>query len=81
IREWPADTDRFSLRSVHLSGDTHPCTADRGAEILLCTEGHAEVGDAEGVLPLTPGTAVFVPGGGREFWIRGDGTVYRASAA
>jgi len=81
IREWPVETDRFSLRSVHLNGHTHPCTADRGAEILLCTEGHAEVGDAEGVLPLTPGAAVFVPGGGNAFWIRGDGTVYRASAA
>lgn len=79
---WPADTDRFALRSVRPEpGSTTICTTERGAEILLCTEGHAEVSDGEATLPLAPGDAIFVPGATREISIRGDATVYRASAA
>lgn len=79
---WPADTDRFALRSEQPSGDeTRVCTVDQGAEILLCTEGHAVVGDDAGSFPVAPGTALFVPGASSGFWIRGAATIYRASAA
>jgi len=79
---WPAATDHFALRSVRPAPDrSTTCTTDHGAEILFCTEGHAEVSDGEATFPLAPGDAIFVPGTTPEFSIRGDATLFRASAA
>ena len=79
---WPAETDRFALRLEHPGPDgPRHCRCERGAEILLCTEGRAEIRAEGASVALQPGAAAFVAGRTEHFSLRGSGTVFRASAA
>ncbi len=52
-----------------------------GPEILLCTEGSANVTDDEGTLVLRKGSSAFVPGSTARYSVDGSGMIFRAAIA
>lgn len=76
----PTDAFRLSVLQPVRGGEVTPAPA-QGAELLLCTEGRAEL-LAEGAPPqsIARGEAVFVEAGAPRYRVRGGATLYRATA-
>ncbi|HEV7710891.1 MAG TPA: mannose-6-phosphate isomerase, class I [Asanoa sp.] len=72
---WPVPIDDFSLHRV-----TRPTELRLDGPVLaLCTAGEVTIGDATGVVSLTPGRAAVGPAGAGPLMIAGAGEVYVAS--
>ncbi|GIF48873.1 mannose-6-phosphate isomerase type 1 [Asanoa ferruginea] len=72
---WPVPIDDFSLHRV-----TRPTELRLNGPVLaLCTAGEVTIGDATGVVSLTPGRAAVGPAGAGPLMIAGAGEVYVAS--
>jgi len=72
---WPVPIDDFSLHRV-----TRPTRLRLDGPVLaLCTAGAITIGDATGVVSLTPGRAAVGPAGAGPLMIAGAGEVYVGS--
>ncbi|SDX48852.1 mannose-6-phosphate isomerase, type 1 [Modestobacter sp. DSM 44400] len=69
----------FELTRCQLGADPGVLTTD-GPQVLLCAEGTAVLGSADGELELSPGRSAFVPAGS-PLTARGPGLLYRATTA
>ncbi|GIF66078.1 putative mannose-6-phosphate isomerase ManA [Asanoa ishikariensis] len=75
VHTWPVPVDDFALHRV-----TRPTQLSLSGPILaLCTAGEITIGDATGVVSLTPGRAAVGPAGAGPLMIAGAGEVYVAS--
>jgi len=75
VHTWPVPVDDFALHRV-----TRPTQLSLNGPILaLCTAGEITIGDATGVVSLTPGRAAVGPAGAGPLMIAGAGEVYVAS--
>ncbi|SNS92053.1 mannose-6-phosphate isomerase [Asanoa hainanensis] len=75
LHTWPVPVDDFALHRV-----TTPTQLTLNGPILaLCTAGEITIGDATGVVSLTPGKAAVGPAGAGPLMIAGAGEVYVAS--
>ncbi len=75
VTTWPVPVDDFALHRV-----TRPTELRLDGPILaLCTAGGITIGDATGVVSLTPGRAAVGPAGAGPLMIAGAGEVYVAS--
>ncbi|MBW2284447.1 MAG: mannose-6-phosphate isomerase, class I [Deltaproteobacteria bacterium] len=81
-RAYPTPAREFLLSVISLD-KRMPYTASgrRSVEILICTQGEAEVAGTGNDAPLRigRGDAVFVPGTVLQYGIEGDATLYKAS--
>ncbi|GIF77591.1 mannose-6-phosphate isomerase, class I [Asanoa siamensis] len=75
ISTWPVPVDDFALHRI-----TSPTqlTLD-GPVLALCVAGEVTIGDATGVVSLTPGRAGVGPAGAGPLMIAGEGEVFVAS--
>jgi mannose-6-phosphate isomerase len=74
---YPVPVEDFDLTRIQL--DTQPGTlSTRGPQVLLCTEGTAELASAEGALTLGKGQSAFVPAGA-QVTASGPAVLYRAT--
>jgi mannose-6-phosphate isomerase len=74
---YPVPVEDFDLTRIQL--DTQPGTlTTRGPQVLLCTEGAAELVSAEGELTLGKGQSAFVPAGA-QVTASGPAVLYRAT--
>lgn len=74
---YPVPVEDFDLTRCQL--DTQPGTlTTSGPQVVLCTEGTAVLGSADGELTLTKGQSVFVPAGA-PVSARGPAVLYRAT--
>ena len=77
------DAEEFAL-SVHRTaeGESHEALCERGAEIVLCTEGTIRICSRRSgaVTRLRRGGSAFVPAEIGAYGIEGQGVLYRASA-
>jgi mannose-6-phosphate isomerase len=74
---YPVPVEDFDLTRIQL--DTQPGTlTTRGPQVLLCTEGAAELVSAEGELTLGKGQSAFVPAGA-QVSASGPAVLYRAT--
>ena len=78
----PTDADEFVL-SVLKPRTGFPFTSkrNRAVEILICTEGAAEITDPDmnDVFPLDRGASIMVPASLGQYKIRGEATIYKAT--
>ncbi|MEV4533836.1 mannose-6-phosphate isomerase, class I [Asanoa sp. NPDC049518] len=75
VHTWPVPVDDFALHRV-----TRPTQLSLSGPILaLCTAGEITIGDATGVVSLTPGRAAVGPASAGPLMIAGAGEVYVAS--
>ncbi|MEV4618957.1 mannose-6-phosphate isomerase, class I [Asanoa sp. NPDC049573] len=72
---WPVPVDDFSLHRVIRPTELRL----DGAVLALCTAGEVTIGDATGVVSLTPGRAAVGPAGAGPLMIAGAGAVYVGS--
>ena len=80
---FPAMVDEFILSVIELQDDRSIYKNDghRSVEIILCTEGTAEISDepkAEGIT-LKKGMSMIIPSAVKEYTIKGKSTIYKAS--
>jgi mannose-6-phosphate isomerase class I len=76
-------TEWFRLALLQGRGDAPlPLVVSRGAEVLLCLEGHGELvaSDAAEAVPFARGEALFVTGETPRYEVRGAALLARASA-
>src|SRR3954468_2433372 len=74
---YPVPVDDFDLTRVQLDAQTGVLTS-RGPQVLLCTEGEAELTSSEDTLALGKGAAAFVPAGA-QITASGPAVLYRAT--
>src|SRR5919112_531467 len=74
---YPVPVEDFDLTRVHLDAQSGTLTT-RGRQVLLCTEGGAELTSVEGTLTLAKGCAAFVAAG-TEVTASGPAVLYRAT--
>ncbi|MEU7282107.1 mannose-6-phosphate isomerase, class I [Streptomyces sp. NPDC045431] len=76
---YPAPVDDFRLSRLRLRTGEPPRPLPAGApQILLCTEGEAQVVSADASLRIGPGRSLYVPAV-EEVRVAGSGTVFRAT--
>ncbi|GAA1878620.1 mannose-6-phosphate isomerase, class I [Asanoa iriomotensis] len=75
VTTWPVPVDDFALHRVTSPAEL---TLD-GPVLALCTAGEVAIGDATGVVSLTPGRAAVGPAGAGPLMIAGAGEVFVAS--
>jgi mannose-6-phosphate isomerase len=74
---YPVPVEDFDLTRIQL--DAQPGTlTTRGPQVLLCTEGAAELTSADGTLTLAKGASAFVPAGA-QVTASGPALLYRAT--
>ncbi|MBW1910898.1 MAG: mannose-6-phosphate isomerase, class I [Deltaproteobacteria bacterium] len=79
---YPAQSREFMLSVISLNkGSSFASPRTRSVEILICTEGEAEIEDLGNgeLLPLSRGRSVIVPAGVSRYRIDGNAIVYKAS--
>src|SRR3954466_597502 len=76
---YPVPVEEFDLTRVQLDAQTGVLTS-RGPQVLVCTEGEAELTSSEDTLALGKGAAAFVPAGA-QITARGPAVLYRATTA
>ena len=74
---YPVPVEEFDLTRVQLDAQTGVLTS-RGPQVLLCTEGEAELTSSEDTLALGKGAAAFVPAGA-QITASGPAVLYRAT--
>jgi mannose-6-phosphate isomerase len=74
---YPVPVEEFDLTRVQLDAQTGMLTS-RGPQVLLCTEGEAELTSSEDTLALGKGGAAFVPAGA-QITASGPAVLYRAT--
>jgi mannose-6-phosphate isomerase len=74
---YPVPVEEFDLTRVQLDAQTGVLTS-RGPQVLLCTEGEAELTSSENTLALGKGAAAFVPAGA-QITASGPAVLYRAT--
>jgi mannose-6-phosphate isomerase len=74
---YPVPVEEFDLTRVQLDAQTGVLTS-RGPQVLLCTEGEAELTSSENTLALDKGAAAFVPAGA-QITASGPAVLYRAT--
>jgi mannose-6-phosphate isomerase len=74
---YPVPVEEFDLTRVQLDAQTGMLTS-RGPQVLLCTEGEAELTSSEDTLALGKGAAAFVPAGA-QITASGPAVLYRAT--
>lgn len=81
VYETPAEEFLLSVLRIS-SGSAYHAGPSGCVEILLCTEGAAQVfpGGKETPVPLSPGRSLLLPASGTGYSIRGEAWVFRASA-
>jgi mannose-6-phosphate isomerase len=80
---YPAAAEEFAFSILRVAeGTKYNIHCDRGAEIVLCSEGAVRLrSDGDGSqLDLERGESVFVPADAEGYSITGQGTLYRATA-
>jgi mannose-6-phosphate isomerase len=73
-------TEEFRLSRIPLTGGTAVRPERRGAEILLCIEGHARLTSGGGTLEVPRGGSAFVSASDGAYALEGEGVVFRATA-
>lgn len=68
----------FALSRLELGGGPLALRTRGGPEIVLLTEGHAELSHGHSRVSLSPGASAFVTGSTRAYDVRGEGTLFRA---
>jgi mannose-6-phosphate isomerase len=74
---YPVPVEDFDLTRIQLDGRAGALTT-RGPQVLLCTEGKAELTSPEGTLTLAKGAAAFVPAG-EQVTASGPALLYRTT--
>src|SRR3954466_962149 len=74
---YPVPVEEFDLTRVQLDAQTGVLTS-RGPQVLVCTEGEAELTSSEDTLALGKGAAAFVPAGA-QITTSGPAVLYRAT--
>jgi mannose-6-phosphate isomerase len=74
---YPVPVDDFDLTRVQLDEQAGPLST-RGPQVVLCTEGRAVLGGADGDVVLERGSSAFVPAG-VPVTARGPAVLYRAT--
>jgi mannose-6-phosphate isomerase len=74
---YPVPVEDFDLTRIQLDAQSGALTT-RGPQVLLCTEGHAELTSPEGTVTLGKGGAAFVPAGA-QVTASGPAVLYRAT--
>ncbi|MFD2090391.1 mannose-6-phosphate isomerase, class I [Blastococcus deserti] len=74
---YPVPVEDFDLTRIQLDAQLGTLTT-RGPQVLLCTEGTAQLASAEGALTLPKGTSAFVPAGA-QVTASGPAVLYRAT--
>src|SRR5215207_1492941 len=74
---YPVPVEDFDLTRCQLDTQSGSLTT-RGPQVLLCTEGHAELSSADGAVTLGKGGSAFVPAGA-PVSARGPAVLYRAT--
>jgi mannose-6-phosphate isomerase len=74
---YPVPIEDFDLTRIQLDGQAGSL-ATRGPQVLLCTEGEAELTSPEGTLTLSKGRSAFVPAG-EQVTASGPAVLYRAT--
>ncbi|SNR74133.1 mannose-6-phosphate isomerase, class I [Blastococcus mobilis] len=74
---YPVPVEDFDLTRIQLDGRAGALTT-RGPQVLLCTEGNAELTSSEGTLTLSKGAAAFVPAGA-QVTASGPAVLYRTT--
>jgi mannose-6-phosphate isomerase len=74
---YPVPVEDFDLTRIQLDTQAGTLTT-RGPQVLLCTEGTAELVSAEGALTLGKGQSAFVPAGA-QVTASGPAVLYRAT--
>ena len=79
---YPTPVEEFAL-SVITIDESSPFTSDtdRSAEIVICTEGEAQIEDLQGEssTPLCKGTSIIIPAAVRQYRIEGNAVLYKAA--
>ncbi|TQN41543.1 mannose-6-phosphate isomerase type 1 [Blastococcus colisei] len=76
---YPVPVEDFDLTRIQLDAQTGSLTT-RGPQVLLCTEGDAELASADGTLTLAQGAAAFIPAG-VPVSAHGPAVLYRTTTA
>lgn len=77
---YPTPTEEFRLSRFQLRPGVSARPERRGPEILLCTEGSAQLSAGGESLALPRGASVFVSAADGAYSLEGEGVVYRATA-
>ena len=72
------DTPEFRLSRIELAGGSHD-VATFGPEIVVCTDGGADLIGGDRGLALPRGGSAFIPASVGGYRLRGVGTVFRAT--
>lgn len=81
-RVYPTPAEEFLLSVISVNrGVSFTSTRDRSVEILICTEGEADIRDlgTGKLLPLTRGKSIVVPAAVVQYRIEGGATFHKAS--
>ena len=76
---YPVPVEDFDLTRVELGADAGMLTT-AGPQLVLCAQGTAVLGAADGELVLTKGQSAFVPAGA-PLTARGPALLYRSTTA
>lgn len=79
---YPVMAEEFELSVISLKkGVPFQSSSNRSVEIMICTNGEADISDTEGGDPiiLSSGVSIMVPADLTQYRIQGEATIYRAS--
>jgi len=79
---YASGADEFLLSVISVdSKESYKSSTNRGAEILLCTDGQATINDPDNNvdIPLKKGTSLIIPASVRTYRIKGKAVIYKAS--